>query len=465
MSSSSTSAGFITVVNPATEETIGTLPVTDRAEVEAMVERARQAQPAWAELGVEQRLAIFGRSLAIYEQKKDRLVEVLIMETGKARHEAEGELQSVINKVRYYLQETASMLQSETTVISETLMGVVERHPKGIVTVITSWNFPMTSPFGLIAPALLSGNAVLAKPSEVAPHSMLEMVACLWEAGVPRDVLQVAILDGPNSGVLLDAEVNLVCFVGSTQTGVKIRELLAPRMIPVVLELGGKDPFIVAADADVERAAAACVAAALVNCGQMCAAVERVYVERPVYDRFVELVLTRVKALQAAPGTDGNYPLGPLTTPLQVRIIEEQLRDAVAKGAQILTGGKRMGEKGRFFEPTVIVNVDHSMKMMVDETFGPTIPIMKVESVDEAVRLANDSMYALTATIWCGDEAKANRISREVRSATAWINTPLATRPHMPWGGLKFSGTGRILSKYGMWEFTDLRVFYSEPEK
>jgi acyl-CoA reductase-like NAD-dependent aldehyde dehydrogenase len=333
---------------------------------------------------------------------------------------------------------------------------VVRYEPLGLVGVIGPWNYPLTNSFGDCIPALAAGNAVILKPSEVTPMTSLLMAEALRECGLPEHVYQVATGRGETAQALID-EVDMIMFTGSTRTGKKVMERAAQTLTPVALELGGKDPMIVLSDADLERAANAAVYYSMQNGGQTCISVERAYVEEPVYDEFVAKVTEKARALrQGVPSGPGSVDVGAVTSPPQMDIIDEHVEDARAKGARIVTGGRGRREGGYFYEPTVMVDVDHTMKAMTEETFGPTLPIMKVRDTEEAVRLANDTPYGLQASVWTKDAAKGERLARRIEAGSVTVNDAQLNYValELPMGGWKESGLGTRHGADGIRKYT-----------
>ena len=320
---------------------------------------------------------------------------------------------------------------------------------------IGPWNYPLTNSFGDCIPALAAGNAVILKPSEITPLTSMLMADMLRESGMPDDVYQVATGYGETGTALVD-EADFIMFTGSTKTGKKVAERAAQSLTPVGLELGGKDPMIVLADADLERAANGAAFYSMQNSGQTCISVERVYVEEPVYDEFVAKVRDKVGSLrQGRPGDPGSVDVGAMTFPPQLDIIEDHVKDAVEKGAKVEVGGHAKTEGGRFYEPTVLTGVDHSMKAMTEETFGPTLPIMKVKDADEAVKMANDSPYGLAASVWTKDTAKGEAVARRIEAGAVCVNDVMVNFAvtEVPMGGIKESGIGRRHGAEGIRKF------------
>ena len=447
--SSPASGEGIPVENPATGAVIATVPIASPDEVRALVARARAAQPAWEALGFDGRAAVLRRAQKWVTDNQDRIVETIVSETGKTHDDA------LINEVGYaatafgfWAKHAAGYLADEKVrTTSPFVLGrklVVRYRPLGVIGVIGPWNYPLTNSFGDCIPALAAGNAVVLKPSEVTPLTSRLMAEALRECGLPEDVYLVATGDGATGAALVD-EVDMVMFTGSTATGRKIMERAARTLTPVSLELGGKDPMIVLADADVERAANAAAYYSMQNAGQTCISVERVYVEAPVYDAFVDKLTSKVAALRQGASTGpGTVDVGAITFPPQLDTVERHVDEARKAGARVLTGGHARTNGGHFFEPTVLVDVDHSMACMTEETFGPTVPVMRVADADEAVRLANDSPYGLAASVWTKDAARGEAIARRIESGVVCVNDAQLNylALELPMGGWKASGLG-----------------------
>src|SRR3954471_5889738 len=370
-------AATIAVETPATGDTIGHVPDLSAAEVAALAKRARIAQPGWEALGFEGRAEVFHEMRRWFVQNRQRVVQTIVAETGKAREDAQTtELFLILDSLNFWAKKAPRYLADERVrATSPFTLGkkmYVRYRPYGLVGVIGPWNYPLSNSFGDCIPALMAGNAVILKPSEVTPLTSLLVEEGFRASGAPDDVFLVATGRGETGAALVD-ESDMVMFTGSTKTGKKVMARAAETLTPVSLELGGKDPMIVLRDADLERAANAAVWNGFMNGGQTCISVERVYVEEPVYDEFLGKVVEKTRALrQGKPGAPGSVDIGAVTFGPQVEIIERHVNDAVEKGARVVVGGKRRQGRGRFFEPTVLVDVDHTMQCMTEETFGPT---------------------------------------------------------------------------------------------
>src|SRR3954469_8173213 len=439
----------IAVENPATGQTIGHVPDLGAAEIKHMVDIARAAQPGWAEMGFEARSKVFYRARKWLVDNRDRVANTIVGETGKTREDAMlAEVLFIADSFGYWAKSAPKHLKDEKVKShSPFMLGrklMIRYQPRGVIGVIGPWNYPLTNCFGDGIAALAAGNAVVFKPSEITPFSTMLMLECMSDAGLPDGVMQVATGRGATGAALIE-HVDYVMFTGSVATGKKVAAEAAKSLTPHSLELGGKDPMIVLKDADLERAANGAVFWSMANGGQICQAVERVYVEEPIYDQFVSKVVEKTRALrQGVPGVAGTVEVGAVTFEPQIEIIEDHMKDAVDKGAKVLVGGKRGPGPGRFWEPTVVVDVDHPMKLMQDETFGPILPVMKVRDEHEALRLANDSRYGLNSSVWTKDTAKGLAIASQVPAGSTCVNDAVANyaAQELPFGGVKESGIG-----------------------
>jgi len=435
---------YIAVENPATGAVIAGVPAMSRAEVAGLAQRGRAAQPAWEALGYRGRARILRRMQRWIVDHTDEIANTICAETGKAYEDAlVAEVNYGASAFGFWAEKAPAYLADERLRSSQLLVKgkrlVVRYRPMGLIGVIGPWNYPLTNSFGDCIPALAAGNSVILKPSQVTPLTSLLLARGLEECGLPQDVFAVATGAGETGAALID-EVDMIMFTGSTATGRRVAVQAAERLIPASLELGGKDPLIVLADADLERAAHHAAYYSMFNCGQTCISIERAYVEAPVYDEFVERVTKKVRALrQGVPQGPGSVDVGSLTFPAQVDIVRRQVEDARAKGATVLTGGREGRDQGYWYEPTVLVDVDHDMAIMREETFGPTLPIMKVADADEAVRLANDSEYGLSAAVFSRDLSRAEAVARRLEAGAVTINDALVnyTALELPMGGAK----------------------------
>lgn len=437
----------IEVRNPATSEKIAELAVVTEEDVAQAVRQAREAQSLWQEKSFVERAKVLYRYRDLLIDHQEKIADILTAETGKPRAEVYGnELFYVYDAIGFWAKKARKYLKPEKIRphLLKTKKVVCVYHPIGVVGIISPWNFPLVLTIGEAIPALMAGNGVVIKPSELTPLSALFGVEMGQKAGFPQNLIQVVVGSGEAGEMLID-HADMISFTGSVETGKKVMRRAAERLIPVTLELGGKDPMIVLKDADLERAANACVWGALMNSGQVCSSIERVYVEEPVYQDFVEKIVKRVQSLRQGASED-EVELGSMTSREQLKKVESQVEEAVKRGAKILTGGRRVpNSKGLYYEPTVIVDLNHEMEIMKEETFGPVIPIMKVRDQEEAIRLANDSRYGLDGCVFTRDKRGGWEIAEKMQAGSVCINDSLVNFviPEAPMGGIKESGFGR----------------------
>lgn len=456
----------IAVRSPLTAETIGTLPIMTDAEVAAAVKRARDAQPAWAARGVKARAKIMRVWADAMWANRQTLTQIIRRETGKTDSGALVEIMVMDNIANYYAKHAAGILrpQRRSAVIPLIQRATVFYHPYGVAGFITPWNYPYLNALCDVIPALVAGNAAVIKPSEVAPYAAQYAVEQLWKAGVPQDVVSVVHGDGSTGRALID-HVDGISLTGSTATGRKVAARAAERMIPCWLELGGKDALIVLEDADLQAAVVGTLRAALENAGQACVSVERVYVEAGIYDAFVARAVETAAQVSMGAQDGLDVCMGCMTNERELLRTEAHIRDAVAKGARVIYGGKRREDLGAlFFEPTILVDVDHTMLVMQEETFGPIVPIMRVGDAEAAVRLANDSVYGLSASIYTRDLKRGERLAQRLQTGDVGINRPQMVfgTPDLPMGGVKSSGNGRRNGREGLLRFVRTQAVLSD---
>jgi len=442
--------------SPASLEPIGELECMNEADVAQALERARKAQPAWAARSFEQRAAVMRRVCDLVLEQQDRIIETVIRETGKTETEAFAmEVFSSCDSLTYYAKNAARFLKPQKKRIHG-VMGFTKQlrivyKPVGVVGIIVPWNGPFVLGMNQTVQALMAGNAVLLKGSEVTPYSTKLVGELFEEAGLPDGVLQVVMGDGQTGAAVVDAGVDKVSFTGSVATGRKVAEACGRQLIPVTLELGGKDAMIVCADADLDRAASGALIGSCMNTGQYCCGTERIYVVDEVYDAFVDKVVERAKGLRQV--RDGESDIGAIFWDRQLDIIESHVNDAVARGATVRVGGGRNEAlEGLYFEPTVVTDVTHDMDLMTHETFGPVVAIMRVADEKEALARANDSEYGLNGNVWTQDKQKGFRLAEQMETGGVCINDMAVTYgvPEAPFGGVKSSGVGQVNGEVGL---------------
>jgi acyl-CoA reductase-like NAD-dependent aldehyde dehydrogenase len=455
----------VSSVNPATGEILRELDCASESEVLAVVTRARAAQVAWAELGVHKRITVLREFQRRLHEKKSEIAEAITREAGKPVAEAlTTEVLVVLDAARFLIDNSYRLLRDEPVphgnLATKLKSGRLVREPYGVVGIVSPWNYPFSIPATETLAALVAGNAVVLKPSEFTSLVALELESLLHAAGVPKDIFQVVVGDGATGAVLILSTIDKLIFTGSVTTGKRIATAAAEHLLPVVLELGGKDPMLVLDDADVDVASSAAVWGAFLNAGQTCLSVERCYVHRSLYDAFLKACVEKTKELNVGPGLDSETDVGPMIHEQQLKIVESHVEDAVARGARLLTGGSRIPELGRnFYAPTVLAGVTHEMRIMREETFGPVLPIMAFDSDDEALRLANDSEYGLAASVWTRDRARGERLARRIQAGTVMVNDVVSCFgiSEAPHGGVKSSGVGRSHGRFGLEEMVRLK--------
>src|SRR5687768_15504091 len=442
--------------DPGTGEEIGRVPLASPEDVAHAVRRAGNAQPAWAVLSFDQRARIVLKAREIMLSQMEELATLISRETGKPVPEAISmEVVPTLDTMHYFATHTERLLRPQKIDLGQYgLMGRSSRivyKPMGVVGIISPWNFPLATPADEIVMALMAGNSVVLKPSELTPLIALKIGELFSRSGLPAGLLEIVTGDGSTGAALVDARVDKIMFTGSVATGKRVAEAAAKHLTPVVLELGGKDPMVVLEDANIEVAARGAVWGAFANAGQACASVERCYVHDSIAKQFIDQVLKETRLLKQ--GVDAD--VGAMTNERQLHIVEDHVRDAEERGARILVGGQRVrNEEGYFYSPTVLTGVDHSMTIMRDETFGPVLPIQTFKTEEEAIKLANDSVFGLTASLWTRDIARGRRLAEQIDAGTVMVNEVVYTHgiPQTPWGGVKQSGYGRTHGRMGLLE-------------
>jgi len=451
------------VVNPATGKVVQSVPETDVQQLPALLKAAKLAQRPWAELAPSARKAVLSRFRELVNEQQEELAQTLTREVGKPLAQSRNELNGLLPRLDFFLEHFEAQLQPRTVLgtAGESLEERIVFEPLGVVANVSAWNYPYFVGSNVFVPALLTGNAVLYKPSELCSLTGLAIARLLHEAGVPRDVFQTLIGGRELGAALVGSAVDGVFFTGSYATGRKIAEVVAPRMIRLQLELGGKDPAYVTDDVDVASVAAAVADGAFYNTGQSCCAVERIYVHERVYPAFVEAFVAEVQKLRLGEPTDEGTYIGPLCRgEAALRELSEQVADAQRQGGRVLTGGRRAARPGSFFEPTVIADATPGMRVMKDESFGPIIGIASVPSDEAALAAMADTEYGLTAAVYTKDEARAAKLLTELPVGSAYVNCCDRVSPRLPWTGRKHSGIGSTLSTLGIQAFLQPKAWH-----
>jgi succinate-semialdehyde dehydrogenase/glutarate-semialdehyde dehydrogenase len=460
----------VSSVNPATGEILREWEGASQGEVVAAVERGRTAQPAWSQLGVRKRIAVLREFQRRLHEKKREIAHAITREEGKPLAEAlTTEILVVLDAARFLIDNAFRLLSDETlphgNLATKLKQGKLLREPYGVIGIISPWNYPFSIPATETLAALAAGNAVVLKPSEFTSLVALELESLFHEAGVPKDIFQVVLGGGPTGAALVYSPIDKLVFTGSIATGKRIAAAAAEKLLPVVLELGGKDSMLVLDDANIDVASSAAVWGAFMNAGQACLSVERCYVHRSLYEAFVEACAQKTKKLRVANGLNPETDVGPLIHQRQLQIVESHVQDAIARGARVLAGGSRLQELGpNFYQPTVLANVTHEMRIMREETFGPVLPIMPFDNDDEVVHLANDSEFGLAASIWTRNSQRGEKLARRIHAGTVMVNDVLSCFgiSEAPHGGVKSSGMGRTHGRFGLEEMVRLKYVDSD---
>jgi len=454
---------MLSVINPASGQVIRELEEDTPGSVKEKFERLRLGQRAWNKRSFSERAGVAANFRDLLLARTEDLALTLTREMGKPLAQARGEIRATPQRIDFFLKHTDSLLREELAASREDTGGTEERityDPLGVVANISAWNYPYFVGINVIVPALLTGNAVLYKPSEFSSLTGLAIAGLLKEAGVPEDAFACVIGGGSIGAEILKLSVDGVFFTGSHGTGKKIAEAMAGRMVPVQLELGGKDPVYVCEDVDVQKAAAALVEGAFYNAGQSCCAVERIYVQESIYEPFLKAFTQETLSLVTGNPEAENTFIGPLTRPQQIEIIERQTREAVKGGARLLTGGGRVKGPGNFLEPAVLADCSNDLSVMREESFGPVIGIARVKDDAEAARLMNDTEYGLTAGVYTASESRARSVLSQIDAGTVYWNCCDRVSPRLPWTGRKHSGIGATLSLAGIRAFLKPRAWH-----
>ena len=452
------------IINPATEEIISELQETSKDELRRILDSLREGQKAWSQKSIKERLECIIRFGELIQLNVNELAEILTLETGKPLQQSLNEINGAQNRVEHLRQNAEKWLAPETLVDSGSTHEKIVYEPLGVIANISAWNFPYNVGYNVFLYGLVAGNSVLYKPSEFATLTGKQFEKYLWQAGIPKNVFQCVIGDGKLGQQILEADLNGYFFTGSHGTGLHIAKTVAHKLVPVQLELGGKDPLYIMDDvSDVKQAAINAAEGAFYNNGQSCCAVERIYISEKIHDEFVDAFVAEVKSYKIGDPTSLETFVGPLTRKQQIKVLENQVTDALNKGAVLLSGGKEMVGKGYYFEPTVFTHCNHEMDVMKEESFGPIIGIQKVSSDSEALRLMSDTEYGLTAAVFSSDEQRALNLLNQLNVGTAYWNCCDRVSPNVPWSGRNNSGLGSTLSAQGIRAFVQPKSYHLRP--
>ncbi len=454
--------GLVKVVNPTTGKVFETFPITTKEQVNAKVAKAREAFKSWSRLDVDERAVYLQRFAEMLRKHKEDYGRTMTMEMGKIIRESFAEVEKCAWAADYFAQNSKRFLEPEV-VETDAARSYVAFHPRGVLGSIMPWNFPMWQIIRFAIPALAAGNTAVIKPASASPQTGLHVEEAFREAGLPDGVLQIVVGDYTTGTALVRSKVDFVSLTGSVPVGIKIAREAAKDLKKTVLELGGSDPFIVCGDADLDQAAKGAIVGRFINNGQSCIAAKRFIVVDTVADEFLAKLEEKVRGLKVGDPLDAATDIGPLYAQSQRDEIEKQVKDALAKGAKLLAGGKRVKGPGWFFEPTLLGNVTTKMKVMNQETFGPVLPVFRVPNVDAAIEQANDTEFGLGASVWTRDLSRADAIAKRINAGLYFVNNAVKSDPRMPFGGVKHSGIGRELSRYGLLEMVNVKTVQIYP--
>lgn len=449
------------IINPANEETIAELHEDTRESVTRKYNALKAGQREWAQVPVKDRIACIAKFDKLLEKDKDELAETLTSEMGKPIRESYNELNGARARLKFFIDNAEKYLAEEWITRDGSTKEKIVYEPLGVIANISAWNYPYLVGINVFIPALIGGNAVLYKPSEYSTLTGEHIQSILYEAGIPENVFETIIGKGAVGEYLLELPLDGYFFTGSYKTGKYIAEKVASKLVPCQLELGGKDPMYVMDDVkSVEAAAAAAVEGVVYNNGQSCCAVERIYVHEKIYDRFVDEYLQQLKKLKTGDPLDKSTEVGAISRKEHIAFLADQVNDAINKGATLLAGGKSKDGKGYYFEPSVLVNVNHDMKLMKEESFGPIVGIQKVSSDDEAVDLMLDTPYGLTAAVYSSSYDRAENVMKKMNTGTVYWNCCDRVSASLPWSGRGNSGLGSTLSYHGIRAFVQPKAYH-----
>ena len=449
------------IINPATEEIIREIPEDNLETLSGKFDLLKKSQWDWSVRPIKTRVKILQKFSEYLETEIESLAAVLTSEVGKPLQQSRNEINGARTRIKWMAENAEKWLGEEQMTKSPDLEEKISYDPLGVICNISAWNYPWLVGVNVFVSALLAGNTVMYKPSEYAILTGMEIERLLKKSGIPEDVFQMAFGATAVGEMLLDMPFDGYFFTGSYKTGKKIYEKCASAMVPCQLEMGGKDPLYVAGDVtDIKQTAVSTADGAFYNNGQSCCSVERIYVHEDVYDEYIREFVKETSSLKIGAPTDDGVYFGPLTRKEHLTVLENQVKDAVQKGARILMGGKRINKKGYYFEPTILTDVTHEMELMKAESFGPIIGIMKVNNDEEAIRLMQDTEYGLTASVYCADKNRAEKIIHRIKTGTGYWNCCDRVSAALPWSGRKHSGFGVTLSHTGLRSFVRPRAWH-----
>jgi succinate-semialdehyde dehydrogenase/glutarate-semialdehyde dehydrogenase/succinyl-CoA reductase len=449
-------------INPATEEIINHYEIMTREQINDKVKKARNTFQDWKH-DASKRADLLHDFANELRKGKENLARTATTEMGKVIKEARSEVEKCAWVIEYYA-DNGQILSTDEIVNTDARKTVIKFQPIGVLGSIMPWNFPYWQALRFAAPSLVIGNTIVLKPASATTQCGIEIEKAFNRAGLPEGVFQTLVGDSSIAESLIDSDVNAVTFTGSVPVGAKVAQRATSQVKKTVLELGGSDPFIVCEDADIEKASAGAIKGRFINCGQSCIASKRFVVVKDIAEEFIEKFVQKAEGLRLGDPLSDNTDIGPLVNANAIKKIDSQVKEAIREGAEVLVGGEQIGKRGYFYKPTVLGNVNRKMSIAQEEVFGPVAPIIVAGDEVEAIELANDSEYGLGASIWTQDLDKAEKLSSSIESGIISVNNVVASDPRVPFGGVKKSGFGRELSRYGMLEFVNIKSvrFYDQ---
>ncbi|HZY94697.1 MAG TPA: NAD-dependent succinate-semialdehyde dehydrogenase [Candidatus Bathyarchaeia archaeon] len=451
-----TSRKWIETVNPANGRTLRRFRTSTKTDVGKAVERARKAFEKWRQLTPAKRAPYLERAAQILRSQKEKLGRIITLEMGKTIKESIPEIVKCAWALEYYAENGQKFLNPEFTKTDAT-DSYVAFEPLGVVASIMPWNFPLWQCIRFTAPSLMAGNTVVFKPSSVTPQSGLALQSAFDSSGLPSGCFNTVLGSSEVAAYMLGAPTTAVSFTGSVSAGRQVAGMAGGGLKKFVLELGGSDPFIVLEDANVEAASSGAVAGRFINCGQSCIASKRFFVAKKVADEFLDQFIAKTRSLRIGDPIDPETDLGPMVSEAALRSLDQQVKDSVSQGARVELGGERLKRKGSYYAPTILTDVKTDMPVMREEVFGPVAPVMVVKDEQEAVKYANQTEFGLGASVWGQDIRRSEKVARQITSGLVTVNNIVVSDPRMPFGGVKHSGIGRELSRYGILEFTNIK--------
>jgi acyl-CoA reductase-like NAD-dependent aldehyde dehydrogenase len=454
--------GKVKTINPATEEVLNEYKIMTKEQINDKVKKAQNTFQDWKK-DAGKRTDLVHDFATQLRKDKEKLARVATNEMGKAIKEARSEVEKCAWAMEYYA-DNGQILSTDEVLNTDARKTVIRFQPIGVIGSIMPWNFPYWQALRFAAPSLMIGNTIVLKPASATMQCGIEIEKTFNRVGVPDGVFQTLVGDSTIAESLIDSDINAVTFTGSVPVGAKVAQRATSQIKKTVLELGGSDPFIVCEDADIEKASNGAIKGRFINCGQSCIASKRFIVVKNVANEFIEKFVQKAEKLRVGDPLSDDTDIGPLVNASGLNKIDSQVKESIKEGAEVLTGGEQIGKKGYFYRPTVLKNINPKMQIAQEEVFGPVAPIIVAEDEVEAIEIANDSEYGLGASIWTQDLDKAERLSNSVESGIVSVNNVVASDPRVPFGGVKKSGFGRELSRYGMLEFANIKSvrFYDQ---